>query len=124
LTKKSSAQAFFDVSLTKFFSQLKLLQDLKLGAKMREERGSWVLGGTSLKLLVEWNEWATVRNEGRAIYTLSRNLTVQIYVGTPDVDLRTADLYRKHCSCKVKVTAQRPTLGLPTYVGTADRQDC
>jgi hypothetical protein len=87
------------------FFQLKLLQDLKLGAKRREERGSWVLGGTSLKFLVEWNEWAKVRNEGRAIYTLSRNLTVQIYVGTTDVDLGTADLYRKHYSYKVKVTA-------------------
>jgi hypothetical protein len=74
------------------FSQLKLLQDLKLGAKRREERGFWVLGGTSLKFGVEWNEWATVRNEGRAIYTLSRNLTVQIYVGSSDADLGTSDV--------------------------------
>jgi hypothetical protein len=44
------------------------------------------------EVLVEWNEWATVRNEGRAIYTLCRNLTVQIYVGTADVDLGTAGL--------------------------------
>jgi hypothetical protein len=49
--------------------------------------------------------FVTVRSEERAIYTCSRNLTVQIYVGTADVDLRTADLYRKHCSNKVKVTA-------------------
>jgi hypothetical protein len=51
------------------FSQLKLFQDLKLGVNRREERGFWVLGGTSLKFLVEWNEWAMVRSEGRAIYT-------------------------------------------------------
>jgi hypothetical protein len=96
---------------------------LKLGAKRREERGSWVLAGTSLKFLVKWNEWVTVRNEEGAIYTLSRNLTIQIYVGTANVDLGTADLYRKYCSYKVKVTTQRPTSGLLTYVGTADRRD-
>jgi hypothetical protein len=70
--------------------------------------------------LVEWNEFITVRSEERAIYTYSRNLTVQIYVGTADVDLGTTDLYRKHCSYKVKVTARRPTSGLPTYVRIAD----
>jgi hypothetical protein len=74
--------------------------------------------------MVKWNEWEMVRNEEGAIYTCIRNLTVQIYVGTADVDLGTADLYRKHCSYKVKVTVRRPTSGLPTYVGTADRWDC
>ena len=44
------------------------------------------------------NEWVTVRREERAIYTHSRNLTVQIYVGSSDADLETFDLYRKHCS--------------------------
>jgi hypothetical protein len=38
------------------------------------------------------NEWVTVRSEERAIYTRSRNLPVQIYVGTVDADLGTSDL--------------------------------
>jgi hypothetical protein len=58
--------------------------------------------------------WERVRNEEGAIYTCSRNLTIQIYVGTADVDLETTDLYRKHCSYKVKVTPRRPTSGLQT----------
>jgi hypothetical protein len=105
------------------FSQLNLLQDLNLGVK-RRRRGAWELESTFTEGLVEWNKFIFVRSEERAIYTCSRNLTVQIYVGTADVDLGTADLYRKHCSYKVKVTARRPTSGLPTYVGTADRRDC
>ena len=44
------------------------------------------------------NESVTVRSEERAIYTLSRNLIVQIYVGSSDADLRTSGLYRKHYS--------------------------
>ena len=44
------------------------------------------------------NESITVRSEERAIYTHSRNLTVQIYVRSSDVDLWTFDLYRKQCS--------------------------
>jgi uncharacterized protein YpmS len=39
------------------------------------------------------NEWVTVRSEERIIYTHSRNLTVQIYVRTADVDLRTSNIY-------------------------------
>jgi hypothetical protein len=50
------------------FSQLNLLQYLNLGAK-RRRRGE--LESTLLKGLVEWNEWATFRSEGRAIYTFS-----------------------------------------------------
>jgi hypothetical protein len=38
------------------------------------------------------NELVTVRSEEIAIYTHSRNLTVQIYVDTADVDLGTSDL--------------------------------
>jgi hypothetical protein len=50
------------------FSQLNLLQDLK---------GSlWELGGTLAKVLVEWNEWATVRNEEGSIYTPKVKMTV------------------------------------------------
>jgi hypothetical protein len=44
------------------------------------------------------NEWIKVRREEGAIYTHSKNLTVQIYVESSDADLRTFDLYRKHCS--------------------------
>jgi hypothetical protein len=39
------------------------------------------------------NEWVIVRSEERVIYTYSRNLTVQVYVGTADVDLGTSDIY-------------------------------
>ena len=73
-----------------------------------------------------------VRSEERAIYTLSRNLTVQIYIGSSDADLGTSDLKRKHYSHKVRnlheqVNVGTPDkrrdfrlLGLPTYVGTSD----
>jgi hypothetical protein len=53
------------------------------------------------------NECLTVRSEESAIYTRSRNPTVQIYVGTSDVDLGTSDVERKYCSRKVKNTTQR-----------------
>ena len=39
-----------------------------------------------------------VRSEERGIYTPSENLTVQIYVGSFDVDLGTSDVNRKYCS--------------------------
>ena len=39
------------------------------------------------------NKWFYVGREERAIYTHSRNLTVQIYVGSFDADLGTSDLY-------------------------------
>jgi hypothetical protein len=92
LTKKSSAQAFFDVSLTKSLLSTQTLS--RFEARSKEERRERLLGARRhfSEVLVEWNEWATVRNEGRAIYIHSRNLTVQIYVGTADVDLRTAGL--------------------------------
>jgi len=48
------------------------------------------------------NESVTVRSEERAIYTLSRNLTIQIYVESSDADLRTSDLNKKHCSHRVR----------------------
>ena len=38
------------------------------------------------------NESVTVRSEERGIYTLNRNLTVQIYVGSSDTDLGTSDV--------------------------------
>jgi hypothetical protein len=37
LTKKSSAQAFFVVSLTKSLLSIQIFQDLKLGAKRRRD---------------------------------------------------------------------------------------
>ena len=81
------------------------------------------------------NESVTVRSEERAIYTLSRNLTVQIYIGSSDVDLRTSDVTRKHYSQRVKSTREQVSVrtldkhrdfrrsGLPTYVGTSDGRD-
>jgi hypothetical protein len=69
------------------------------------------------------NELVPVRSEESAIYTSSRNLTVQFYVRTADVDLGIAGIYRKHCLCKVKYTARRPTSGVLTYVRTSDRRD-
>ena len=78
------------------------------------------------------NESVTVRSEERAIYTLSRNLTVQIYVGSSDADLRTSDDNRKHCTQRVRsqrVQVSVGTLGkrqdfrwleLSTFVGTSD----
>ena len=39
-----------------------------------------------------------VRSEERSINTPGENLTVQIYVGSSDVDLGTSDVNRKHCS--------------------------
>ena len=44
------------------------------------------------------NESVTVRSEESGIYTPSRNLTVQIYVGSSDEDLGTSDFNKKHCS--------------------------
>ena len=78
------------------------------------------------------NESITVRSEERAIYTHSRNLTVQIYVGSSDADLRTSDLNRKHCSHRVRSPHEQVNVGtpdvrrdfrqsgLPTYVRTSD----
>ena len=48
------------------------------------------------------NESVTVRSEERAIYTLSKNLTVQIYARSSDADLGTSDVNRKHCSHRVR----------------------
>ena len=48
------------------------------------------------------NESVTVTSEERAIYTLSRNLTIQIYVRSFDADLGTSDVNRKYCSYRVR----------------------
>ena len=78
------------------------------------------------------NEWVTVRREERAIYTHSRNLIIQIYVGSSDADLGTSDINRMDCSHRVRsprVQVNVGTLGkrrdfrwseLLTYVGTSD----
>ena len=58
----------------------------------------FLLGSYLDEVRLAMNESITVISEERGIYTLSRNLTVQIYVGSSDVDLRTFDLYRKHYS--------------------------
>jgi len=91
-----------------------------------------MLGSCFGQRLVAVNEWVMVRREERAIYTHSRNLTVQIYVRSSDVDLWTFDLYRKQCSQQgqshyEQVNVGTPIvhwdfrwLGLPTYVGSSD----
>ena len=78
------------------------------------------------------NESVTVRSEEMAIYTLSRNLTVQIYVGSSDADLGTSDVNRKHYSQRVRSLRKQVIVGtlgkcqdfrrseLPTFVGTSD----
>ena len=90
------------------------------------------------------NESVTVTSEEMAIYTLSKNLTVQIYVKSSNADLRTSDVNRKHCSHRVRsprvqVNVGTPdkhrdfrraqldnqpaplqVSGLPTWVGTSD----
>ena len=78
------------------------------------------------------NESVTVRSEERAIYTLSRNLTIQIYVESSDADLRTSDLNKKHCSHRVRSPRMQVNVETPdkhrdfrrsellTYVGTSD----
>ena len=78
------------------------------------------------------NESITVRSEERAIYTHSRNLTVQIYVGSSDVDLRTSDVNKKYCLHRVRNPHVQVNVGtpgkrwdfrqskLPMYVGSSD----
>ena len=57
------------------------------------------------------NESVTVRSEERGIYTLNRNLTVQIYVGSFDTDLETSDINRKHYSHGVKSQCEQVNIG-------------
>ena len=68
------------------------------------------------------NESVTVRSEEKAIYTLSTNLTVKIYVGSSDADLGTSDDNRKHCSRRSEVSACKSVSELPANVGTSDGQ--
>ena len=71
------------------------------------------------------NNWFTVRSEERAIYTHSRNLTIQIYVGSSDADIRTFD-GRSHLASKTLGVGTPDLgwdfrlLGVPTHVGTFD----
>ena len=58
----------------------------------------FLLGSCWDKVRLAVNESVTVRSEERAIYTLSRNLTVQIYIGSSDADLGTSDVNREYCS--------------------------
>jgi hypothetical protein len=75
------------------------------------------------------NEWVTVRREERAIYTHSRNPTVQIYVESYDTDRRDFRPFYKTlfmAQSKVINTARAGTLGgtsgLSTFVETPDDQ--
>ena len=92
----------------------------------------FLLGGCWDEVRSAVNESITVRSEERDIYTLSINLTHQIYVGSFDADLGTTDLNIKHCSCRVRSPHEQVNVGtpdkcrdfrrpgLPTYVGTSD----
>ena len=92
----------------------------------------FLLGSCWDKVRSAVNESITVRSEERGIYTLSRNLTIQIYVGSSDTDLRTSDVNRNHCSHRVRSPRMQVNVGtpdkrrdfrrseLPTYVGTSD----
>ena len=78
------------------------------------------------------NESVTVRSEERGIYTLSRNLTVQIYVRSSNTDLGTSDVNRKHCTQRVRSQRVQVSVGtpgkrrdfrrseVPTNIGTFD----
>ena len=93
---------------------------------------SFLLGSCWDKVRSTMNESVMVRSEEWGIYTLSRNLTVQIYVGCSDTDLGTSDLNRKHCSHRVRSLHEQVNVGtpdkhrdfrrseLPTYVGPSD----
>ena len=73
----------------------------------------FLLGCSWVEVRLVVNESVTVRSEERAIYTLSRNLTVQIYIGSSNADLRTFDVNRKHCSCRVKSLHEQVNVGTP-----------
>ena len=71
------------------------------------------LGSCSDEVGSAVNKSVTVRSEERAIYTPSKNLTVQIYVGSSDVDLGTFDVNRKHCSHRVRSPHEQLNVGPP-----------
>ena len=73
----------------------------------------FLLGSCWDKVRSAVNESITVRSEERGIYTLSRNLTVQIYVGSSDADLGTSNVNRKHCSHKVRSPHVQVNVGTP-----------
>ena len=92
----------------------------------------FLLGSCWDKVRSAVNESITVRSEERGIYTLSRNLTVQIYVRSSDADLETSDVNINHCSYRVRSPCVQVNVGTPgkrqdfqrsellTYVGTFD----
>jgi len=78
----------------------------------------FLLGSCWDEIRSAMNESVMVRSEERGIYTLSRNLTVQIYVESSDADLGTSDVSRNHCSHRVR------SLRVQVNVRTLDkRQD-
>ena len=54
-----------------------------------------------------------VRNKERGIYTPSENLTIQIYIESSDVDPRTFDVNRKHCSRRVRNPREQVSVETP-----------
>ena len=73
----------------------------------------FLLGGYLDEVRSAVNESIMVRSEEMAIYTLSRNLTVQIYVRSSNTDLGTSDVNRKHCSRRVRNTHEQVSVGTP-----------
>ena len=75
----------------------------------------WLLGSCSARSeSTVKNESVTVRSEERNIYTPSENPTVQIYVGSSDVDPGTSDANRKHCTQRVRSQRVQVSVGTPS----------
>ena len=77
------------------------LRESKIRAKGEGKECFSCLGAVEHEVTQLWNESFMVRSEERNIYTPSENPTVQIYVESSDVDLRTSDDKRKHCTQRV-----------------------
>jgi hypothetical protein len=103
--KKSSAQAWIDVSLTKSLLSTQFLARFEVRSKEEEKGGAWELEGTFSEGLVEWNEWVTVRKEGSGIYTLSEN---QPFRSEPELSMQIA----RTSGSTLKHRSQRSPLGL------------
>ena len=73
----------------------------------------FLLGSCWDEIRSAMNESVMVRSEERGIYTLSRNLTIQIYVGSPNADLGTSDVNRKHYSQWVRSPWVQVSVGTP-----------
>ena len=80
----------------------------------------FLLGSYLDEVRSDVNESVTVRSEERGIYTQSRNLTVQIYVGSFDADLGTSDVNRNTIRKGSEVRACKSVSELSANIGTFD----